>query len=372
MSRRRALALVLLLAAGPAAAGPDPAAEAFAAGDFARAETLWREAADAGSSDAMLGLGRLFDYGIGRPADRVAAYRWYLMAALRGVPEAQFNVGVMSDAGIGTGRDPDRAFLWYSRAALGGNARARYNLGLLFEAGAGTAPQPDLARFWFRAAAADLPAAAAKLAALPGAATAAGTRAPEPVFAAFGIHAAELVWRAAAQGAGGPFAAQVAYDADDGSGPHVASARTEGSGLAIPLPAGAVPLFWRVSALGGGAGGYAASDWQGLPAGAAGPRGVARISAGDAVPPALGRELRGIGLWALAVDGSGTGAAAPPPAAVRVRYGYAGDAGLAEAVTGLPSLRGTGPATLDASLGLMPGEVDIDLGARRVTGLAAD
>jgi hypothetical protein len=140
----------------------DNGADAFAARDFARAQTLWLDEAAEGSPDAMLGLGLLADRGFGQPRDIDLAFDWYEKAANLGLAEAQFNIAIMYDAGIGRARDAGAAQLWYTRAALRDHTRAQYNLGLLLEAGDGIAANPALAAHWFDLAAASIPAAAEK------------------------------------------------------------------------------------------------------------------------------------------------------------------------------------------------------------------
>lgn len=160
--------MLLFLLAGAAPSPPDAseAQRAYAAGQYDEARRLWAAQAEAGDTEAQLGLGALYDLGQGVPRDPVAAYGWYRRAAAAGSPAAEFNVAAMSDTGDGVPRDVAEAALWYSRAAAHGHRRAQFNLGQLYAAGDGVPRNPEQAEAWFRAAATDLPAAADRLAAM--------------------------------------------------------------------------------------------------------------------------------------------------------------------------------------------------------------
>jgi Sel1 repeat len=94
-------------------------------------------------------------------------YRWYRQAAEAGVTQAAFNVAVMLDSGAGVPRDGAEAALWYARAAAGGYHRAQYALAQLYAAGDGVPRNPATAEAWYRAAArGGLGAASARLPAL--------------------------------------------------------------------------------------------------------------------------------------------------------------------------------------------------------------
>ncbi len=149
-----------------AAADPTEGQRAYTAGRYEDARRIWAAQAEAGDSDAQLGLASLYDLGRGVTRDPVIAYNWYRRAADAGLAAAEFNVAVMLDTGDGVPRDVSEAARWYSRAATRGNYRAQYNLGQLYAAGNGVPHDLDLAAAWFSAAASDLPAAAEKLAAI--------------------------------------------------------------------------------------------------------------------------------------------------------------------------------------------------------------
>ncbi|PZR88405.1 MAG: hypothetical protein DLM68_07405 [Hyphomicrobiales bacterium] len=101
------------------------------------------------------------------PQDSSMAYRWYRQAAEAGLTQAAFNVAVMLDSGAGVPRDGAEAALWYARAAANGHHRAQYALAQLYAAGDGVPRNSATAEAWYRAAArGGLVAASARLPAL--------------------------------------------------------------------------------------------------------------------------------------------------------------------------------------------------------------
>ena len=271
--RRTGLSLVASLAlatvAGASHAGTLADAQAaFDRGQFARAADTWRDLARAGEPEAAFRLGLVNDLGLGRAADPVKAFRWYLEAAHRGHAAAQFNVGVMLDAGTGTSRSPPAAATWYARAAAKRFARAEYNLALLYTEDEGLPRNVGLARAWMARAASTLPAARERLEAL-GALEPDGPElpvAPVPLAAATvsapgGNPRLELVWTADEQPPGTRY--RVELDGGPGGlGVRPAGRPVEVSAVSIALPAGEIRR-WRVLAT-DGEGRTAASAWQSL------------------------------------------------------------------------------------------------------------
>ncbi len=272
----------------PGMAASDDAQRAYAAGRYEEARRLWAPQAEAGDAQAQVGLAMLYDLGQGVKRDAASAFHWYLRAAEAGLPNAEFNVAVLCDAGDGVPRDAAAAALWYARAAAHGNQRAQYNLGLLYAAGDGVPRNPDQAEAYFRAAAADLPAAAAKLAAmqrgggarLPAGAQEATTLVPaQPVAPVDGNTVAvlgpasdggsggtvELVWTAPAQAAAVRFFVQLmALDSADTSPvPREVFATTlDETSVVAPLERVPGRYAWRVYSVGRDLKHYAASAWQ--------------------------------------------------------------------------------------------------------------
>jgi TPR repeat protein len=137
---------------------PPPATEPagldyFRDGRYAEALLAWEKAAEAGSVEAPLFIGMMYDTGQGIPASATDALAWYRKAADKGNLTGLFNVGVMYDGGYGVRRDPAEAADWYTRAAAKGSGRAAFNLALLLQAGDGVAEDDQAATKYFQKAA---------------------------------------------------------------------------------------------------------------------------------------------------------------------------------------------------------------------------
>ena len=139
-------------------AEPPPATEPgglnyFRDGRYAEALVAWEKAAEAGSVEASLSIGMMYDTGQGIPASATDALAWYRRAADQGSLSGMYNVGVMYDGGYGVRRDPAEAADWYSRAAAKGSGRAAFNLALLLASGDGVAQDDKAATKYFQQAA---------------------------------------------------------------------------------------------------------------------------------------------------------------------------------------------------------------------------
>ena len=360
------LAGALVLAVTVAAAQEGSLA-AFQGQDYAGAlDRLLAEAED-GSAEAKLGLGTLYDLGLGVARDPAKAFRWYLEAADEGLSEAQFNVAVMLDSGTGVPQDRTAAAIWYSRAALHGNVRAQYNLGILFEVGDGVDLNSALARVWLGEAAESLGAARERLDALEPVAAGPLT-APMPLAAAAivadGRQQAELVWTAPGAEGDERFLVEIVALRASGGYEPVSETDTDRSAVLVDIPAG-VPLLWRVSALADGS--YAASSWQRLgdtedalsASEGDGPLGRVRfdLPADDPAALVLAAELsasfRIAGLMMTPARLGGT------PTDTTVRYDFASDADLAARIAS--ALPGSVEARRSDLAESLPGLVEITL-----------
>jgi TPR repeat protein len=122
---RRALALLLAVAAPASAQGPardDAAAfsrgvDAYFAEDFQSAWFFWLGPAERGFAEAQFSLGVLFLRGEGVPADLAIARRWFENAAAQGHAEARLNLAKIYDEGLGVPRDAAQAYIHAMRAA---------------------------------------------------------------------------------------------------------------------------------------------------------------------------------------------------------------------------------------------------------------
>ena len=144
--------LLLALAAAPALADFEAGVAAARAGDYERARREWQPLAAGGHRDAQFNLGLIYENGLGVPADRAAAARWYRHAAEQGDRMAQAYLAEMYAHGLGIARDDREAMHWYRSAAERGDAAAQYNVGLFYAMGRGVAPSDVQAYAWLTVA----------------------------------------------------------------------------------------------------------------------------------------------------------------------------------------------------------------------------
>jgi TPR repeat protein len=88
------------------------------------ARCLYRTAAEAGSLRGMLIMGRSYRDGIGVSRDYDEAGEWYRKAADRGSPEAMQAIGELYLNGLGVPRDTARATYWFRKARDAGPRKA--------------------------------------------------------------------------------------------------------------------------------------------------------------------------------------------------------------------------------------------------------
>lgn len=96
--------------------------------DLEAALCLYRTAAEAGSLRGMLIMGRIYRKGIGVPQDYDRAEEWYRKAAAEGSPEGMHALGELYLDGLGVPRDTARAELWFGRARDAGRRIAETGL----------------------------------------------------------------------------------------------------------------------------------------------------------------------------------------------------------------------------------------------------
>jgi hypothetical protein len=100
----------VVTAQGDASAGRD----AYEKGDYARAAAEWQRGADRDDADAQLGIGQLYEYGLGELKQNYknASY-WYQKAAAKGRTEAEYRLALIWAAG-GKSFPPDlvEAYKW--------------------------------------------------------------------------------------------------------------------------------------------------------------------------------------------------------------------------------------------------------------------
>jgi TPR repeat protein len=118
---------------------------------FAEAISVWRKAADKGSSSAMVELGVLYATGSGVAQDEAQARKLFERAAEAGNPRGVTNLAALS--GGGAPADPVRARALLAKPAET-NAEAQYQLGMMLAEGAGGPKDDVAARALFEKAAA--------------------------------------------------------------------------------------------------------------------------------------------------------------------------------------------------------------------------
>lgn len=99
-------------------------------------------------SDAPYYLGLMANYGRGVRRDYALALSLYKQAAEIGSPEALFRIGALFANGQGVPRNYAEAMRWYNRAAELGDGLAQYSLGLGYLSGNGVSKDPKRALFW--------------------------------------------------------------------------------------------------------------------------------------------------------------------------------------------------------------------------------
>jgi TPR repeat protein len=144
-----ALVLVILLVASQAQAQRDLAAElrqaqkALAAGDYEKAfREYLRFAKEKNNPLAQFSVALFFQYGWGRPADPVAACKWYEKAAKGNIPAAAHFFAECLEQGVGRPSNPALAAAWYEKAAALGHHMSLCSLAELYMVGNGVPKDP--------------------------------------------------------------------------------------------------------------------------------------------------------------------------------------------------------------------------------------
>ena len=112
----------------------------------------YRKAMDAGSQDARVDVGEMYEEGLGTPRNLDTARRLYTIAAGAGCARGMLALGLMHERGIGGPRDYVKARTWYQKAADAGSADAMNELGALYQNGWGVQQDLGAAIHWYRRA----------------------------------------------------------------------------------------------------------------------------------------------------------------------------------------------------------------------------
>jgi len=121
--------------------------------DYGQAANWYRKAAIAGNARGMSNLGRMYDNGWGLPTDYKQAVAWYRRAAEAGDLQGMTSLGVMYEDGLGVPKDFRQAFTWYQKAADAGDTTGMCYMADMYEYGKGQKQDLEHAFYWYRRAA---------------------------------------------------------------------------------------------------------------------------------------------------------------------------------------------------------------------------
>lgn len=133
--------------------------------EFVAAYEILLPMAEQGNAQAQFFLGKMYRYGLGKPADAKRAQKWFDLAikndvvnimkkeARQGVASAQSNLGVMYYEGLGVDRDPQVAAVWNQQSAEQGYAIGQSNYAAQLLHGIGVQKNAEQAAFWYEKAA---------------------------------------------------------------------------------------------------------------------------------------------------------------------------------------------------------------------------
>lgn len=124
MSRLAIFALLALILAGPAAAGPEEALAAYKKGDYKTALGEWRDLSDLGLARAQYYVGIMYLKGQGTKVDPKTGAAYIRKAAMDGYPRAQQIYGTLHHKGRGVKKDLIEAYDWLALAVLQGRKKA--------------------------------------------------------------------------------------------------------------------------------------------------------------------------------------------------------------------------------------------------------
>lgn len=118
--------------------------------DYGKAIDWFFKASDNGDANAMLYIGKCYEFGLG--VNKVYAYaaKWYHEAAAWGQSEAQLNLGILYSKGRGVKQNYETAVYWLRQAAEQGEVDAMVNLGVKYINGLGVQKNSEEAVKWIR------------------------------------------------------------------------------------------------------------------------------------------------------------------------------------------------------------------------------
>ena len=134
----------------PMSPGCQAASQAYDAGEYGKARSLWLPLAEKGETCAQRGMGKLYEKGRGVERDFATAIKWYRPAAEKGDAESQYRLSVGYGYGLGVPQDEAKAMEWLRKAAENGQKRAQRSLAKGYEDGMKGLPRdPEQAKYWY-------------------------------------------------------------------------------------------------------------------------------------------------------------------------------------------------------------------------------
>ena len=127
------------------------AEQALNNGEYEQALSMFNKLASEGEPGAMIGIGRMYQGGLGVSQNRETAVQWFSKAVLiwnerarQNDPKAYASLGVLFNKGIAFQQDKERARRYFRTAfdlaqprALAGDADAQHLVGMLYSSGKG-------------------------------------------------------------------------------------------------------------------------------------------------------------------------------------------------------------------------------------------
>lgn len=120
---------------------------------YRKAAEQYRKDAENGDAEAQHILSEFYERGYGVEKDEAESVKWLRKAAENGIADAQFSLGTRYESGLGVQQDRAEAVRWYRSAADQGLAAAQRFLGDMYEGGNGVPQSSEEAAIWYRKAA---------------------------------------------------------------------------------------------------------------------------------------------------------------------------------------------------------------------------
>lgn len=118
--------------------------------DYPNALTMFSKSAAQRYPSGSLGLGYMYEKGLGISSDPAQAAAWYAEAAIKGLPDAQLKLGNLYMQGTGVVKNESQAVAWWAKAADAGNTSAQMLLADAYSLGRGVDKDLSVAFKWIK------------------------------------------------------------------------------------------------------------------------------------------------------------------------------------------------------------------------------